>query len=455
MYALRQQVTRAVLCDSRPPCVTELLFDHELWLKPGHGFRKRAIALRRCSTWQRDSDWPTEDPHLARQPHFRGFWSVLRQLPNRTVWVHGDSIQMQLFSAALCSLLRDGKLRTPVYHHVRPRWVDALSRESGLNLFYTEAINGARLLGSGLGPFEPRGVELVLASVDVALLNFGLHYHEKRELQRVLGAAFALLDDWRGRAPAARRLALWREASAQHFAGGAYSKGAELPPPGTPCRCYPLSHPELLTAATPGHAAAAMRDEANLNVFAGLLEQQLAAQRRIPLVPFFNLTAPRHDMHRAHLCSYHDQRRVGSCCDCTHLCYTPVFWDAVFTGFAATVRRARAAREPPSSGSDRHTGRNPFEAVARSGRHQRGRRRGGGRGRGRGRALRRALESPASAAAAAAVGAAAGDARLNDAGRLSTTMTTAAGRSYRDLFKGWGVDVDAHRPIERARDGKS
>ena len=29
------------------------------------------------------------------------------------VWVHGDSIQMQLFSAALCSLLRAGKLRTP------------------------------------------------------------------------------------------------------------------------------------------------------------------------------------------------------------------------------------------------------------------------------------------------------------------------------------------------------
>ena len=58
---------------------------------------------------------------------FRGFWSSLRRLPNRTVWVHGDSIQMQLFSAALCSLLRAGKLRTPVYAR-RPKWVEQLSR---------------------------------------------------------------------------------------------------------------------------------------------------------------------------------------------------------------------------------------------------------------------------------------------------------------------------------------
>ena len=63
----------------------------------------------------------------------------------------------------------------------------------------------------------------------------------------MLDAAFALLAAWRARAPR-RRLALWREASAQHFAGGAYSRGAELPAPGTACRCYPLSSRCLLTS---------------------------------------------------------------------------------------------------------------------------------------------------------------------------------------------------------------
>ena len=45
----------------------------------------------------------------------------------------------------------------------------------------------------GLGPFEPRGVKMVLEHVDVALLNFGLHYHSQLELRAVLRAAFDAL----------------------------------------------------------------------------------------------------------------------------------------------------------------------------------------------------------------------------------------------------------------------
>lgn len=413
MHALRKKVTRAILCDTRPPCVTEVLFDHEFWVKPGQGLRRRAVALRRCGTW-RDSDWPTEDPHLARHMssiQFRGFWSVLRQLPNRTVWVHGDSIQMQLFSAALCSLLRDGKLRLPVYAR-RPTWVNQLAQASGLNLFYTEAINGAKLLGSGLGSFEPKGVELVLSSVDVALFNFGLHYDSKDALRSVLGAAFSLLRRWRDGEPT-HRLALWREASAQHFPGGSYIKGAEKPPPGTPCRCYPLQSRELITPTTLGHAAVEMQRTANLNVFTSLLERQLSAAEDVPLVPFFNLTAPRHDMHRAHLCAYHDQERVSACCDCTHLCYTPVFWDAVFGGLAAGVRRAlRGSLPRPAAGRARalprrRRGAGPFRAAsaaparfksheAEQPRHQRGKGAAGGRRRG-GRGGRRGHRLPAAA----------------------------------------------------------
>jgi len=54
--------------------------------------------------------------------------------------------------------------------------------------------------------------------------------------------------------------------------------------------------------------AAALQDEANLNVYSSLVERELSASLAVPLVPFFNLTAPRHDMHRAHLCSYHKER---------------------------------------------------------------------------------------------------------------------------------------------------
>ena len=87
-YESRKQVTRAIMCDSAPvPCVTELLFEHEFWTKPGaRAIQKRAVAMQRCRTWQHDSDWPTSDPQLTRQPHFQGVWSTLGLLPNRTVW---------------------------------------------------------------------------------------------------------------------------------------------------------------------------------------------------------------------------------------------------------------------------------------------------------------------------------------------------------------------------------
>ena len=72
--------------------------------------------------------------------------------------------------------------------------------------------------------------------------------------------------------------------------------------------------------------------------------------RGVGVVPFYNLTAGRHGMHRRHFCSFSNQRKIGSCCDCTHFCYTPLFWDSFF----ARLRRAvtahpnyRGRAEPP------------------------------------------------------------------------------------------------------------
>ena len=373
-HRLRGKVTRAVMCDASPPCVTELLFEHEFWIKPGRRSNSRlAVAMQRCRNWQHDDDWPTTDPHVTRQPHFRGIWSVLRLLPNRTVWIHGDSLQLQLHSAALCSLLRDGKVATPsaLSGRTRPAWVNALSATSGLNLFHTELVNGVRLLGSGLGRYEPRGVEQVLAHTDVAIFNFGLHYLERGELGRMMRSAFAQLAEWRAREPS-RRLALWREGSAQHFAGGAYYRGAEKVRPGEPCQCYALNQSRSHGARAPsdGHSDATHRaheEAANINIEAVALERKLASGTGVGLVPFFELTAKRHDMHRAHFCSYHDQARVGSCCDCTHLCYTPVFWDAVFAGLReALVAQAGSplATASPLRPPPRRSGRRRRAASA-------------------------------------------------------------------------------------------
>lgn len=63
----------------------------------------------------------------------------------------------------------------------------------------------------------------------------------------------------------------------------------------------------------------------------------MAAARGIGVAPFYQLTAERHDMHRRHFCSYSNQKKVGRCCDCTHFCYTPLFWDHFFKGLGEAI----------------------------------------------------------------------------------------------------------------------
>ena len=52
---------------------------------------------------------------------------------------------------------------------------------------------GARLLCSGIGIFQRAPVEQVLAKVDVAVLNFGLHYHDAQHFEGMLRAALLSL----------------------------------------------------------------------------------------------------------------------------------------------------------------------------------------------------------------------------------------------------------------------
>ena len=126
---------------------------------------------------------------------------------------------------------------------------------------------------------------------------------------------------------------LWRELSAQHFKGGSWAPGAHRPPPGAPCQCEQL---DARTADGYGE-----RTTHNQNVQFNRLARLKTTTHGVGLVPFFNLTAPRHAMHRRHFCSYSNQLKVGRCCDCTHLCYTPLFWDAFFGGLHHAVRRAQ------------------------------------------------------------------------------------------------------------------
>ena len=88
------QVTKAVLCDTQPAaCVTEMLFAHEFYWSESEASKHGGI---KCANWRRDDQWPTTEPHLSRPPALGGLWEeVLSLLPNRTLWLHGDSIMTQ------------------------------------------------------------------------------------------------------------------------------------------------------------------------------------------------------------------------------------------------------------------------------------------------------------------------------------------------------------------------
>ena len=107
----QKDLTRTVMCDVTPSCVTELLFAHEFW-----SAQESTVWASRCRRWRRDDEWPTFDPHLQRtelSPRARSFWDVVQLLGNRTIWVHGDSITLQMCDAAFCSLMRAGAAPFP------------------------------------------------------------------------------------------------------------------------------------------------------------------------------------------------------------------------------------------------------------------------------------------------------------------------------------------------------
>mmetsp|Transcript_15904 Transcript_15904/g.40559 ORF Transcript_15904/g.40559 Transcript_15904/m.40559 type:complete len:172 (+) Transcript_15904:76-591(+) len=143
------------------------------------------------------------------------------------------------------------------------------------------------------------------------------------------------------------KLAFLREPAAQHFGdGGAYNESR------------PHSRrPDELCACQPADT----NDPRDTNRLAAETLRQLAAELAptVHVLPFFNHTRQRHDMHPQAMCAYRPARsppplngssspigalrvRVAeadlaedvqpsrACCDCTHFCYTPAFYDVTF-----------------------------------------------------------------------------------------------------------------------------
>ena len=200
--------------------------------------------------------------------------------------------------------------------------------------------------------------------VDVVVLNFGLHYHAEAEYVGALQAAFNELKSFASARPG-KRVAVFRETSAQHFAAtdGDYDhadakargrieiKGAPRAPACSdadvcvqPCR--PLAKN---TSAWRNRALHRVASSMRVGAHASSWQSGVRVQ------PFEHVTRARWDFHVASKTDF-NQKRHQWFYDCTHYCYSPSFWQESLHDLRVTIEPnvARNARKvlskvlPPS-----------------------------------------------------------------------------------------------------------
>mmetsp|Transcript_55170 Transcript_55170/g.175521 ORF Transcript_55170/g.175521 Transcript_55170/m.175521 type:complete len:324 (+) Transcript_55170:666-1637(+) len=306
----------------------------------------------------------------------------------RSTWLFvGDSINGNLWLGLLCGLARGGLLyrddrgagvtaKAWETNYVRLRGPDSpfgrlmraqQSRE-------TEGIRNNPIIMPevevtwicmSMPKFNRTQLANALRHVDVVVVNLGAHYGQEREdltmYRRSMKDLFQVLADWSRQSG---NFAVWRDTSAQHFHGTGAFSNIEQARTGNECKCHPIPRSQR---GTGNHIF-------NLNFIA-----RSAADRQNNLTPgaigfldMYELTKNRHDMHEENQCGYNalTHHRAASpgrtdkqifdalsddevrgmmgmlmCCDCTHWCYSPLFYDHVATGIYEAVRGQMKGRD--------------------------------------------------------------------------------------------------------------
>ena len=266
------------------------------------------------------------------------FAQLASLLPNRTLVIMGDSVMEQTYNALQCMLRREG-LELPVDRSFldsmqanRPLWMMGtrkMAPKLPQRAITRRGLPPMRMLFARAVKFMAEDVRAALDTADVLVLNWGLHYHSMYEYQADLDKAFELFEGFvaarRGRA------VLFRETGAQHFKGrdrnshGEWDKRDLLQSNGGgPCSCAPL---EDYHVNSPNRA----------------LRNVLAARRAtsaVRILPFYALTRPRWRWHFGNCTNRPSGWGGPKCCDCTHWCYSPAFWEAHVHDLVVQLRAA-------------------------------------------------------------------------------------------------------------------
>lgn len=167
----------------------------------------------------------------------------------------------------------------------------------------------------------------------------GAFYADMGRMFELLGAwAAAALRPGEGVSPSRGpgRPVVVREVSAQHFRGtGSYVSWEQG---------HTASRGECGCEAMP---AALIRNN-TVTVQNAILHELAARHRLVRIMPYYDLTSARWDMHLQSHCDIRDSQ-MRCICDCTHYCYTPAFWRHAFDAMVRSLEASleEAAREAP------------------------------------------------------------------------------------------------------------
>lgn len=176
----------------------------------------------------------------------------------------------------------------------------------------------------------------IITQFDIVIVNFGLHYQQRPTISapevgvysRDLSLAVSAFERAAFVEPQKRFVIV--ETAAQHFRGTTRSGAFEERNPGAvdPDRCH----------CNPTGWELGWRNVA--------LHRAVSNATNTRLLPFYNLTQPRWDMHVAHSTQQHAgdaSIKPKPVCDCTHFCFDRSFWQHDFFPSLDSVLRG-----PPS-----------------------------------------------------------------------------------------------------------
>ena len=352
---------------------------------------RRVDPFNQCRTRKTDADWPTVELHHTRTSETKTMGDMMNLLGKRNVTIIGASLMRQTLGAMQCALETFGLRR---HHELQWRhwgWSTFSSDNKGCGANFSRdlqprtAAEVSRLRQAGC---VPKGAEFaaMLSRSDVVVVGYNpQHYEGQLDWWRYdLEIMLPLLQAY---AQQPGKLAVIREPPAQHFVGGAYDPQVKSFVSATRGCCVPVS-PSTSHNNYNWHAVVAVHE----------MVARLAPAVRI--LPWYNETLRRHNAHigtraacferthdglgirhgthhgngrgraassgdgisggggqgrsgqlwfrdlvtgRREAASWTRRRECG--CDCTHFCYTPLFWDAtLLTPLHAMLLEADSGR---------------------------------------------------------------------------------------------------------------